>query len=335
MNPVEEVALPSKAAFDEQVRQAYRPVVIRGMARDWPLVRLGRTDPAEALRYCASFDSGAAADIMLAPPTEGGRFFYRNDMTGFNFERRKGTLGQLAGELARLDGQDDAPGMYAGAADLHDHLPGFASDHPLPLAEEQDGSQARIWMGNATQVATHFDLSDNFAVVAVGARQFRLFPPDVTKHLYIGPLDVTPAGQPVSMVNPLEPDLKRYPDYEKAEAQALYAELEPGDAIYVPTLWWHHVAATSPINILVNYWHNNSERGGPFLALIHALMSVRDLPAGQREGWRAWFDHFIFGEGAGSAADHLPAHINRITGPPSEERSETMRRFIVQVLSAR
>src|SRR3546814_5587571 len=94
-----------------------------------------------------------------------------------------------------------------------------------------------VWLGNATEVATHFDLSDNFAVVALGRRRFTLFPPGATADLYVGPLNHTLAGQPVSMVDPLAPDRQRYPRYARAEAQALIADLEPGDAIYIPALW--------------------------------------------------------------------------------------------------
>ena len=197
------------------------------------------------------------------------------------------------------------------------------------------GATPRIWIGNATQVATHFDLSDNIALVAVGKRRFTLFPPESTADLYVGPLDRTLAGQPVSMVDPLAPDLDTYPRYAAAQEQALFADLEPGDAIYVPTLWWHHVAATAPINVLMNYWHNDAAHGGGFLALVHAMLSIRDLPAPQREAWRHWFDHFVFGEDAPHSAVHLPPHARGVHGPPSPERDMMIRRFVAQVLSGR
>ena len=33
----------------------------------------------------------------------------------------------------------------------------------------------------------------------------------------------------------------------------------PGDAIYIPPLWWHHVESLGQFNVLVNYWY----RTGP------------------------------------------------------------------------
>src|SRR5690606_9116329 len=131
-------------------------------------------------------------------------------------------------------------GIYAGAVATATHAPRFDAEHPFPLAAGQPRVETRIWLGNATQVATHFDLSDNFAVVALGRRRFTLFPPEATANLYVGPLNVTLAGQPVSMVDPLAPDPERYPRYAAARELALIAELEPGDALFIPTLWWHH-----------------------------------------------------------------------------------------------
>src|SRR3546814_16133834 len=95
------------------------------------------------------------------------------------------------------------------------------------------------------------------------------------------------------MVDPLAPDRQRYPRYARAEAQALIADLEPGDAIYIPALWWHHVQATGPANMLVNYWHNDAAHGGGFTAPVHALLAIRDLPPPPREGCAAWFEHFV------------------------------------------
>lgn len=335
MPPIDETGPLEAAQFDAEFRSAHRPVVIRGAAREWPLVEAALRCPNEAIGYLKSLDTGAPADVMIAPPAERGRFFYRPDMRGFNFKRDRATLSQLGDHLLKIAGSPEPIGIYAGATPAATHAPRFDADNPFPLAAGQPRVQTRIWLGNATQVATHFDLSDNFAVVGLGRRRFTLFPPDATGDLYVGPLNVTLAGQPVSMVDPLAPDLDRFPRYPSAAELAQCAELEPGDAIYVPTLWWHHVHATEPLNVLVNYWHNDVERGGGFPALIHAMLTIRDLPEPQRRAWRNWFDHLVFGDDAPAAADHLPAHGRGVNGPSSPERDEAIRQFLLKVLSAR
>lgn len=334
MTAIEEIGPLEAAEFDAEVRPRHRPVVIRGAAAGWPLVEAGRRSADAALGYLKALDSGAPTDVMIAPPGERGRFFYRPDMRGFNFRRDRATLSQLADHLLRIAGKAEPIGIYAGATDTATHLPRFDAENPFPLAAGQSRVQSRAWLGNRTQVATHFDLSDNFAVVALGRRRFTLFPPEATRDLYVGPLNVTLAGQPVSMVDPLAPDLERYPRYAAARELALTADLGPGDALFVPSLWWHHVEATEPVNVLINYWHNDVERGGGFPALIHAMLTIRDLPAEQRQAWRSWFEHMVFSDEAAHAADHLPPHGQGVNGPSAPERDEMIRQFLLKVLSS-
>ena len=333
MPQIKEIPLPSPDRFEAELSLAYEPFVIRGMGKDWPMVQAARQGASEALNHIRSFDTGEPTEIMLAQPSVGGRFFYNDDMRGFNFERQRANLSQLIERLETFSTHPQPPAIYAGATATKTHLPGFAEANSLPLLETLPGVTPRIWLGNKTQIATHFDLSDNFAIVGLGKRHFTVFPPSATKDLYVGPLDVTLAGQPISMVDPLNPDLEQYPDFAKAKPLALTAELEAGDGIYIPTLWWHHVSASEPINILLNFWHNDASHGGGFLALVHALLSIRDLPLKQKQAWHEWFDHFVFNPHAGSTADHLPLEARGITGPPSAQREMLMRQFIAQVLA--
>ena len=332
MKAVTEIDALDAEQFEREIRPLYKPVVIRGIAQDWPIVRAGLNAPVSALDIIEKYDNGQPTQIMLAPQSQKGKFFYSDDMRGFNFRREQLSLTGLAQHLRKIADDREPIGIYAGATAIDSHLPGFADDHPFPLAAQMQAI-ARIWLGNATQVATHFDLSDNIAVVASGRRRFTLFPPDQMGNLYVGPLNVTLAGQPVSMVDPLAPDLDRYPRYAQAQAEMLVADLEPGDAIYIPTLWWHHVAASDAINVLVNYWHNDAERGGGFLALVHAMLSIRDQPLPQRKAWRAWFDHMVFDETAPESASHLPPHAQGVNGPSSPQRNEQIRHFLLKVLS--
>ncbi|MEL6876860.1 MAG: cupin-like domain-containing protein [Pseudomonadota bacterium] len=332
MTPVLEIEPVDAETFERDVRPLFRPIVMRGIASDWPIVLAGKQDAEDALSQIERFDNGTPTEVMIAPQKECGKFFYSGDMRGFNFRRETLTLSSLAAHLREIKDHTNPIGIYAGATATSTHLPGFDEHNRLPLVAEMQAI-ARIWLGNATRVATHFDLSDNIAVVATGKRRFTLFPPEATGDLYVGPLNVTLAGQPVSMVDPVEPEHLRYPRFAKAQESMQVADLEPGDAIYIPTLWWHHVAASEPISVLVNYWHNDAQRGGGFLALVHAMLAIRDQPLAQKKAWRAWFDHMVFGEDAAKAADHLPAHAQGVNGPASPQRDEQIRRFILQVLS--
>ncbi|RYE03682.1 MAG: cupin-like domain-containing protein [Sphingomonadales bacterium] len=317
--------------FRDEIVPGYSPVVLRGVARDWPLVQAaGRSDQA-VLEYLLSFDRGAMVEAFVGPPAINGRFFYTPDMRGFNFERRKGPLADLLRYVLALAGREDAPSVYAGALETPGALPGLAEANPMPLVDGL-GADPRIWVGNASTVSSHFDASDNIAVVAAGRRRFTLFPPDQIHNLYVGPLDYNMAGQPASMVELNNPDFERFPRFREALDHALVAELEPGDAIYIPALWWHQVDALSPFNVLMNYWWADSpDMAARFDAMVHAVLTVSHLPGNRRDAWRAMFDTFVF-KRHGEPAEHLAPEHRSVLGPPTPRLRDYIRGYLMRGL---
>lgn len=330
--PVENRSNVNRHAFAE-IQLAYRPVVMRGLVREWPAVAAAREGTEAVAHYLSAFDNGNPTEVMVGPPEIAGRFFYRNDMRGFNFRREQAPMAAVVGELLRLMSDPNPPAIYAGAAATDGHLPGWSDANPSPFALAR--VTPRVWVGNATHVSTHFDQSPNLACVVAGRRRILLFPPDQIANLYIGPIDVTMAGQPASMVDPDAPDLSRYPRFAEAMRHALVAELEPGDAIFIPSLWWHNIRASGPFNVLVNYWWDQDGQTSPLAALAHGLLSIRDLPPGERATWRAWFDHYVFSDDAPGVADHLPDYSRGVLGPPGSDRSNRLKRFLRNVFQSR
>ena len=329
-SPVREVGEVMPASFAADILPAYQPVVMRGLVRHWPAVAAGQGGAATMADYIRRFDGGGPASIMVAGPAERGRFFYTPDMTGFNFSRAQVLLPILLDQLVAQAGDPEPPAIYAGAASAPDSFPGWTDANPLPLATPD--AVPRLWIGNASRVSTHYDVSSNIAAVVAGRRRFVLFPPDQGPNLYVGPLDRTIAGQPTSMVDLEAPDLDRHPRFAAAMATMQVAELEPGDAIFVPSLWWHDVRASGPLNVLVNYWWGQQAAASPFPALIHAIAAIRDLPPGERAAVRGWFDQYVFGEGAVKAADHLPPAARGVLSPPSPGRAALVRDYLMRAL---
>ena len=297
----------SRAAFAAEVVPAYRPVVVRGLAADWPAVTHGREGPLALARYLHGFTRGTQAEVWIGEPARGGAFGYAPDLTGFDFRREEWPIGHLFAAL--MESQDSAavPPVYAGALPLAKHFPGLAEQCPVPLLAGRDDALVSLWIGNGSRTATHWDLPQNLACVIAGTRRFLLFPPEQLPNLYVGPIDLTLAGQPISLVDPHAPDLARFPLYADALAHAQVAELGPGDALYVPAMWWHHVETPGRFGAQVNFWWRDAAAHmvTPLYTLLHALLTIRDLPPPEREAWRGMFDHYVFGAN-GDPAAHIP-----------------------------
>ena len=210
-----------------------------------------------------------------------------------------------------------APSVYVGSVPANDFLPGFAARNPMPLLAA--GIGPRIWVGHASNVSPHYDAMDNLACVVAGSRRFTLFAPELIGRLYVGPIDNTMAGQPVSLAASAEPDDARFPLFRQVRDQALTAELQPGDALYLPKLWWHKVESTAPFNGLVNYWWDAFSAGpdAPYTSLLLSMITIAERPAEERPAWKAFFDHYVF-RSDGHPLAHLPAEQHGLLGPLKE-----------------
>lgn len=317
--------------FWRDILPAGRPVVMRGLVADWPATAAGR-DSAQALaRYLKRMDNGRPVGAMLGAASIGGRFFYNSDLSDFNF--RAETV-PLASALDMLAGLADAPSPGAFAVQsvpTRAHLPDFEHENRMRLLP--DRLEPRIWIGNQVTIAAHHDPSENIACVTAGSRAFTLFPPEQVANLYPGPFELTPAGPIISMVDFDAPDLERYPRFPEAMANALVAELEPGDAIYIPYLWWHQVRSLDRINMLVNYWWTPPVMadGHPVQALLHAMMAIKNLPEVHRQGWQALFEHYVF-EANGPPGAHLPPDRQGVQGALTPELLQRLRSAIAGTL---
>lgn len=321
------------ATFRNEIIPRYRPAVLRGLVEHWPAVQRARRSFQSIVQYLSAFDKGGAVDVIIMPPQVHGRLFYSDDMRGFNFSRSKASIGEVSDKLLRYVKFENRPSLAVQSALISDCLPGFSNENRLAILDES--VPPRIWLGNAVTTPAHFDESNNVACVVSGMRRFTLFPPEQIANLYIGPLGHAPTGTPISLVSVTNPDFERFPRFREALASALVAELEPGDAIYIPTLWWHHVQSLAKYNILINYWWKGNVGAGSadtaLNCLLHCLLTLKHLPAEHRQVWKTIFDHYVFSASAESV-EHIPLHVRGILGEISPELAKQVKAFLVNQL---
>ena len=308
----------------EAVLNADRPIVLKGLVADWPAVKAAQAGKAAAITYMREHCKNQQVMVFKAAPEVKGRFFYNHDLSGFNFERSSASLDNMLTQFETLGDHKDDAACYIGSTSVDSCCPDFRKQNDLVLGSSIDanthsaGPLVSVWMGNQTRIAAHFDSPNNIACVSAGRRRFTLFPPEQLVNLYVGPLDFTPAGQAISLVDFHKPDFERYPLFKDALKVAQVVELDAGDAIYIPSMWWHHVEALEAFNVLINYWWQaessaKGARSAPMDAMIHALLSIKTLPIEQRRAWQVLFNHYIF-EQQPDALAHIPDKAQGVLG---------------------
>ncbi|MCE4558201.1 cupin-like domain-containing protein [Pelomonas cellulosilytica] len=336
MQPLTELTGITRERFERDVLPAYEPVVLRGVVSDWPLVAHGRAGLEPCLRYLMDFDVGQPVDALLARPSPARAFGYAPGLAGFGFARERRPYAALFEQLWRYSHFPEPPALAAQSALVTQVLPGLETVNPLPLLDA--AIAPRLWVGNRATVPAHFDDSHNIACVAAGERRFTLLPPQCAPLLYLGPPDHAPTPAPMSVVPDLHrADLAQYPLLREGLAQARVAELAPGDAIYIPPLWFHQVEALAPhLNVLMNYWWRPEAAPGRaddlhLAALKLAMLALRHLPDGEREGWRALFAHYVFGA-RGQALAHMPDVQRHLFGETDAAQEAALREQLAALL---
>ncbi|SFK24625.1 Cupin-like domain-containing protein [Caulobacter sp. UNC279MFTsu5.1] len=319
------------AGFARDLAQACRPIVLRGLCRDWPSTRAASCSWQELSDYLIGFDAGLRGQAFVGAPAIAGRYDYGDGPDGFNFDRESLTLRQTLERIDQAAADAGRTSIYMGSLPVDDYLPGFALDHQVAFLPAT--ARPRVWLGNAGRVACHYDTYDNLACVVAGRRRFTLYPPDAVGDLYVGPIDHTLAGQPVGLAVGAEPDDPRFPRFENARHRAVVVELAAGDALYLPKLWWHQVEALEPRNLLVNYWWDGFSAGpdAPFVTMMLAMIAIAERPAAERQAWRAFFDHYVFRPN-GHPLSHLSPSRHGILGPLADGNYGKIRASVMRML---
>jgi hypothetical protein len=335
MSPIREFSALDGEAICRDVLPDKRPAILRGLVSAWPAVKQGLDSPEALVRYLNRFDNGKSVDALLTEPKLDGRLFYDESMSGFNFLRNRLPLAAVAEQVLRYARFPKSPAVAAQSVLIRDCLPGFSDENRLSVVDPN--VQPRIWLGNRIITPAHVDEWNNIGCVVAGRRRFTLFPPEQIANLYIGPLDFAPTGAPMSLVSLHDPDFGRYPKFREALAAAQVAQVAPGDAIFIPPLWWHHVESLESFNVLVNYWWHDVVGDGAladsaFDALLHGLLSIRALPPATRRAWGAFFERYVFGDGA-EVTDHIPPQRRGILGTLSADQLAGLRAHLARKLT--
>lgn len=258
----------------KEIHSAHTPVIIRGLAAQWPAL-------ADTTRCWANLQAlKQRVDEDTVVPIEIGTSYMDKDL-----QKPHVGLGSMLDYLM-LEKQavEQGPRIYLAQHELSD-IPVMRDDVVTPLMCTTTGKgclyRSNIWFGGAKGTASpcHIDPFENLLCQVVGTKQVTLFAPALgLSHLYpaVGTVQAN-----TSLVDMEKPNLIVHPLYREA-VEMLNAQrsgksnvpapassnvesegttemlggrgtLYPGDAVYVPFKWWHYFK-TDEVSCSVNFW---------------------------------------------------------------------------------
>lgn len=130
---------------------------------------------------------------------------------------------------------DVAPGILQ-------EMKGFESLHASNSNTMLDPRGPSLWMGSSgSATQAHYDVADNVIVQLFGTKRIRCYSPKEASALHVFP-DAHPRARK-SQVNFDRPDYDTHPNFSTLPAPAIDVTLLPGDALFIPAFWFHHVEA--------------------------------------------------------------------------------------------
>lgn len=325
-----------------EVFSSTTPVILKGLVSNWPLTQKKDQSVTTVVAQLKKHYNGRPVSTYFGDAKIKGRLAYNESVSQLNFDNKPANLNDILDEIISAIGSDNPPLRYIASSSVDLYFPKLRVDNDISFDNEyftlnpidRADPMVGIWIGNKTIAPCHYDAQNNIACCIAGKRKFTLFPPDQIENLYPGPLAPTPGGQAISMVDFSQPDFAKYPKFELAISQGEIAELSPGDAIFIPAMWWHQVESKSDFNTLINYWWDTTPRinGQAMQALQHALLSLRDRPESEKKAWQHIFDYYIFGNSELAGA-HLPEEARGVLGPIDDLHARQLRALLINKLN--
>ena len=244
---------PDPDWFVQEYVVKQRPAVITGVASSWSAMRWSpdyfRTAFAGAAIRYETWDG----DESINDPLEfqDKQVFVESTMAEFVDLMRQGSRPSRKHYCAQFRIFDVLPQLRRDFPPMERYM-GFSRLYPARLQKLLQIAPF-LWLGPAGVISTlHFDRSHNFFVQIHGRKKWIHIPPEQSDHLYFPCAGFNAGLFHFSPVDPEHPDLERWPLYARAEP--IETIVEPGELVFTPAGWWHHVRALDTSISMNFFW---------------------------------------------------------------------------------
>jgi hypothetical protein len=208
-------------------------VILSGAIRDWPAMKRW-TNAYFRQRF-------GEREVPVVRVKNGALY---DPETGVNYERMS-----VSAYVDRLE-RGLAADLYM-VFRVHEVMPELFEDIVRPAyCRDASWARSRLWYASPdTKGALHRDLPENLYAQVSGRKKFLLLDRRKTRLVYRYSLR---SGVPnYSPVDAEAPDLERFPRFRTAELMS--ADVEAGDLLYIPSMWWHQ-ARSLDTSLSINLW---------------------------------------------------------------------------------
>ncbi|XP_062823239.1 uncharacterized protein LOC100562400 [Anolis carolinensis] len=258
---------PSPLQFFREWVCPNKPCVIRNAFNHWPALKRWTLD------YLREIMGEKLVSVAVTPNG------YADAVYQDWFVMPEERLTPFSAFLDILEKKVTSPGVFyvqKQCSNLTEEFPELMDDlePEIPWMSEALGKKpdaVNFWLGESAAVTSlHKDHYENLYCVISGEKHFLLHPPSdrpfiphelyppATYHIsedgnFEIVMDKMSEKVPWIPLDPLNPDLERYPEY--AQAKPLRCTVKSGEMLYLPSLWFHHVQQSHGC-IAVNYWYD-------------------------------------------------------------------------------
>jgi hypothetical protein len=228
--------------FQKEFVAAHQPVIITGDMKRWEALALWNTDYLKSVIGITEVSVEVSRSNFFPPVHESSPAKLARD-------RKKMSFNRYADMVASANQATDQ--YYYSETSFTDRFPALAENIHYPgCLDGQEKITTNFWVSSpGTMTPLHYDVVHNLFAQVWGQKQLTLFAPEQWSMLYPFPVYSRVAG--FSRVNIQQPDLKKFPKFDKARPIAF--TLNPGEMLYIPPFWWHQVHSLDAA-ISVNFW---------------------------------------------------------------------------------
>ncbi|XP_076262905.1 jumonji domain containing 5 [Rhynchophorus ferrugineus] len=234
---IEEENIPSLETFHNLYFELQIPVKLKGCMTHWPAVNKWSN-----LHYFLDL-----AGTRTVPVEIGSNY------ADENWSQKLMTMREFISKYFISDSGDIG---YLAQHNLFNQISELKDDIRIPeycccSLNNGDATEPDInaWFGpKGTVSPLHQDPKNNILAQVFGVKQLLLYSPRDTENLY--PHEETMLSN-TAQVDPLNPDHAKFENFKKAKLYKCL--LEPGDMLFIPVKWWHHVTALDK-SFSVSFW---------------------------------------------------------------------------------